>query len=187
MCEPATIIMGIGAGIAAIGTAVSAGNQAEAGARADRAAKANAKLEDMASAEASRDGARTAGLVRMQGSKIEASQKVAFAKNNVAPGSESAAAVMADSNLMADIDYQTVLNNAAREAWGHEKQAHNLRKYGSDARDAGGAGAAGTVLGGVGDLAMRFGMPGSSGGGNRSGYRPPTGNRLSNTTPAYGR
>jgi hypothetical protein len=163
MCEPVTIATVV---VAAVGTTIAAVSEANKGAAADAAAKRDADTLDTAGADAARTSAQQAGLVAMDAGRVEGAQKSYYASNNLSESSDSAAAVMADSRLMADIDRQTIVNNAAREAYGYEKQAKNLRQYGAAAKGAAELDAVGTgfqgaasILGTVGRSAERRGMP----------------------------
>lgn len=162
MCAPAVV----GAVVVAVGATIAAVSEANKGAAADAQARRDSDTLASAGADAARTSARDVGLVGMEAGRVEGAQKSYYAANNIDESSASATAVMADSRLMADLDRQTIKNNAARDAYGYEKQVANLRQYGAAAKGASELDAAGTALQGAGSAlgmvssaASRRGMP----------------------------
>lgn len=122
-----------------------------------REAADNKRLAYSAAADAEARGGVEAGRSRTQGTKLMAAQNTAYANSGVDPTTGTPAAVMAETQAVANLEAQTHLNNAAREAWGFRR--HGL-KYGQQADlDAAKASAqnTATVLGGVGRFASAAG------------------------------
>lgn len=123
----------------------------------DEQARENQKIANEAAADALMRGAREAGLARMAGSQLEAKQKVAYANSGVDPNVGTPAAVQAQTSALSEIDSQTLLNNAAREAWGLKThglqyaQANDAEARRSRARQQG------AILSGIGQMAAAYG------------------------------
>jgi hypothetical protein len=73
-------------------------------------------------------GGNAAGLIRMQATQLAAKQRVAYANSGVDISQGTPAATMDATRLMGELDAQTALNNAAREAWGYERQGAQLQQ-----------------------------------------------------------
>jgi len=90
--------------------------------------------EENAVATRQRGGA-AAGQARARGSAVEGMQKLAYAVGSIDSTSGTAAATMRSSNLYAELDAQTLRNNAVREAFGHEESARRYRNESRKIRD----------------------------------------------------
>lgn len=105
-----------------------------------------------------------AGKVRMAGTQLAARQKVAYAASGVETTSGTAAAVQADTVGLAEVDAETVENNAAREVFGFQLQSeqskrNRIRKLQAAERDA-----IGSALSGAGQIVGSGGIGGGGGG-----------------------
>lgn len=79
-------------------------------------------------ADARARGGIAAGELRMQASQLAARQRVAYANSGVDVSEGTPAATMAATRMMGELDAQTALNNAAREAWGYQRQGAQIQQ-----------------------------------------------------------
>lgn len=84
--------------------------------------------KDREAADAIGRGRKEAGVKRMQATQLIAKQRQAYIASGVDPTVGTAANVMADTRLMTAHDARTAEDNAYREAFGHKKEAANLRR-----------------------------------------------------------
>lgn len=89
-------------------------------------AAANQRLAALNAQDALRKGDLAAGKVKSQASRIQGSQRAAFVGQGVETGSGSAQDIQNETADYADIDMQTIKNNAWREAWGYRVEALNI-------------------------------------------------------------
>lgn len=82
----------------------------------------NAALE----VDSLRRGADQAGLSRMQATRVQGAQKVAYAAGNIDSSSGTAAQLADSTGIYAELDAQTTMNNARREALGYRKANEDL-------------------------------------------------------------
>jgi hypothetical protein len=80
-------------------------------------------------------GSVAAGRARAQGSAIEGQQRLAYAVGSIDSSSGTAAQTMNASGIYAELDAQTLRNNAVREAFGHEESARRYRNESRKIRD----------------------------------------------------
>jgi hypothetical protein len=140
----------------------------------------NAAVAEVQAKDAITRGAEDEHRFRSSIRTLIGSQRAAFAASNVDVSFGSAVDVQADAAELGELDALTIRNNAAREAWGYNVQADDLRKRAEIARKEGvyfeqqgraaatGAyiGAAGTILGSTTSyMAQRYGFNNSGGGG----------------------
>lgn len=164
-------------GIILVGAAVSAwqqhrqGQQAQqAGVHQQAAANSeadlqdyNAKVADLQARDAVVRGSEEESRLRTQTRGIVGTQRAGFAASNIDVGFGSAVDVQADASYLGELDALTVRNNAAREAWGFQQSAEDLRRRatiarkegvyladaGRQAATTGNIAAAGTLIGGT--------------------------------------
>lgn len=158
-------------GIAAIamvaaGAATGAYAQYKAGQVQNEMAKRNAAMARQAAADAKERGAREEEKVRRRTSALIGRQRAIIGGSGLSLESGSALNVLADTEMLGELDAQTVQNNAAREAFGYEVQAQNFVFEGELAEFAGNWGAVSTLFQGAGQaLSMRAsGIGGKKGG-----------------------
>lgn len=139
----------IGLSLAAAGAATSAAGQVKAGHAAKQAGQAqqaqyeanaqvaesqaaqldyNAHAAEEQAADATARGAEDESRFRTQVRGLIGSQRAGFAGQGVAVGSGSAADVQGDAAYLGNRDALTIRHNAAREAWGFQVQAEDLRQ-----------------------------------------------------------
>ena len=63
----------------------------------------------------------------MAAGRMKSSQRAALAANGIAVGEGSAAELQASTDIVKEIDTNTIKSNATREAWGYRTQATNYR------------------------------------------------------------
>jgi len=145
------------AAFALIGGGIKAAADAQADADNLRELYRSAQLEDAAAADTLRQGALLAGLKRMQGSKLVAKQRLAYGASGVDAGVGTPAGVMAETSAIAELDAQTLQNNAVREAWGHTEIGRKYRVQAKQLSDTAASRTLGTFLGMGGTLASTAG------------------------------
>lgn len=88
--------------------------------------KQNAAMSDAAAKDALNRGSIGAAREQQKGAVVEGEQKAAYGASGVTlAGSPSE--VMADTSYFTDLNVQTTMNNAAREAWGYRTKAGQIR------------------------------------------------------------
>lgn len=88
-------------------------------------AEVNARMARLAAYSAMDAGQKEAGRLSMKAGQIKSSQRVAMAANGIDLGSGNAAELQASTDLMKEIDMNTIKSNAVRSAWGYKTQAMN--------------------------------------------------------------
>lgn len=111
-------------------------------------------------ADAQARGGVAAGRAREAGSALVAEQAAGYADSGIDPTKGTAAQVQANTQMRAELDAQTLKNNAAAEAWGFD-QARKRSWQEEQAKSAANTRrTVGTILGGTGTAiggAMKFG------------------------------
>ncbi len=151
MCEPTTIMMGVGLATGVAGSLISANGQAKAGQAAQDAAYQNAHTTEVAAGDLTRRGEVASGEARMKGTASIGDMRAAYGASGVDGTVGSPLAAMADVRMMSELDALKIKNNAAREAWGMQQDAKRMRTEGDNALKAGKNAALSTLLGGGGD------------------------------------
>jgi hypothetical protein len=114
----------------------AAGKAAEQGGRAARrAAEASAELAeynaavaDIQATDAVARGAIEESKFRRDLDVLVGAQRAGYAASNIDVGYGSAVDVQADAALLGELDALTLRTNAAREAWGYQVEAVDLRR-----------------------------------------------------------
>jgi hypothetical protein len=118
--------------------------------------QANQQLALERAGDAMQRGSFEAMRARFQGGAVVGNERAGFGASGVDTNSGSAATVQAQSSAMSSLNAQTILNNAAREAWGHKVSAI---MYGNEAqadRTSGGYAETGVFLGGLGQAQQQI-------------------------------
>lgn len=133
MCSPALIPVAIGAGS---GLLSGLSNKAQAESQAD-ALRQNAVYLGRAAADARARGRSESDWKRVEGQRMIGTQRAAMAASGGQVGTGSNAIMEQDTAQLAEFDALTIMNNAAREAYGYDVQrvdalntARNLEKQG---------------------------------------------------------
>lgn len=87
----------------------------------------NAQISDSQARDALFRGERAEQSFRQEAGQVRSRQRVGMAANGLDLGSETAAAVLTSTDVMAEQDATTIRANALREAWGLRTEAGNLR------------------------------------------------------------
>ncbi|NYT44604.1 hypothetical protein H0A64_07160 [Alcaligenaceae bacterium] len=133
-----------------------------------RIADTNARIAELGAQSALDQGQKQVGALTMRAGQLKSAQRVGFAANGIDVGTGSAAEVQATTDIMKEIDSNTLTANAVRTAWGYrtqginaQTQAMNLRNDALSKRSMGSAispiGAATTsLLGNAGNVASSW-------------------------------
>jgi len=136
----------------------------------------NAGVADLQAKDAVEKGAVDEANFRSQVKGAIGAQRGGLAANNVDVGYGSAVDVQADAAHLGELDALTIRSNAARQAWGFQVQATDLRRGADIARKTGiwqaaagqqaastaNTAALGNILGGASLLASKYGMGGEA-------------------------
>lgn len=120
----------------------------------------NAKIAEGQARDSLQRGEREEQNLRLSTAQLKSTQTANIAANGVDLTSESAAAILTSTDVMGEIDANTIKANALREAWGHRMEAVNLR--GSAATNRATAKALSPVGAAVGTLLTEASKVGSS-------------------------
>lgn len=137
-------IAAAGATVQAV-SAIKAGNAAKKAGVAQQAASEseaqvsdyNASVADLQALDATQRGAEEESRFRTSVRGIIGQQRAGQAASGVDVGFGSAVDVQADAAMLGELDALTIRNNAAREAWGYQVQAADLRKRAAITRKEG--------------------------------------------------
>lgn len=142
-----------------ISNVVGAVQSYEQGKYLNKVAKVNAGISERAGRDAVKRGNIDADEQRQQTGQVLGAQRAAFAANGVDVNSGSAGQVQNDTAAIGELDALTLVNNAAREAYGYQVQAMDQRQQGKLAKYQGKMDAIGSILGGA-EKAASMGMGG---------------------------
>jgi hypothetical protein len=133
----------------------------------------NASVAELQAKDAIERGAEAESRFRTTIKATIGSQRAGIAAGNIDVGFGSAPDVQADAAFLGELDALTIRTNAARESWGYNVQAQDLRKRadiarkegvyleaaGGQAKSAANLAAAGSLLGGGASLLqMKYGF-----------------------------
>lgn len=136
----------------------------EQGKYLDKVAKVNARMSDQAADDAIARGGIEADEHRKATQQVIGSTRTGFAAAGIDVNSGTAGLIQDDVAALGELDALTIINNAAREAYGYRVQAMDQRQQGKLAKYQGKMGAIGSILGGV-EKAAAFAAGGGFGGG----------------------
>lgn len=137
MCTPSTAALGSQA-IGLIGE--TGGEFFSASASRDSAktdahiALVNARLAELSAQSALQAGQQEEQRSRLRYAALKGTQRAAMAANGVALDSDTPQRVLASTDLMNEVDAQTISTNALRQAWGHRTEATGFRNKALSAR-----------------------------------------------------
>lgn len=86
-------------------------------------ADTNARISELAAQQAVRSGQVQEQSQRLKTANLKSGQRARLAANGVDLGSDSAVNILTTTDLMGEIDADTISANAARAAWGYRTQA----------------------------------------------------------------
>lgn len=87
----------------------------------------NAQIDEIAAENELLKGQREIGAQTMQAGQLKSSQRAAMAANGIDLGVGSAAEIQASTDLMKEIDKNTLQSNALKSAWGYRMQGTNAK------------------------------------------------------------
>lgn len=121
----------------------------------------NARLSELGAQSALRRGQREEQGVRLRTARLKSSQRVALAANGIDLGQGSAQEILNTTDVMGEIDANTVAANAVRDAWGYRTQGVNYQNEALMKRATASAispigAAAGTLLGEAGSVSKTW-------------------------------
>lgn len=169
MCGPLAM------GLQAIG-ALSSANAASAAAQSQQMslntqaamADINARINETSAQQSLLSGQREEQKSRIATANLKATQRANMAANGVDLGEGSAAQILTSTDLMGEIDAETIKQNAIRSAWGYRTQGANQTAQATMSRAAAGAispssAFTSSLLGSAGSVAQSWYMYGKSG------------------------
>jgi hypothetical protein len=127
MAMSSTIMSAAGAAQQTVGAYYgAAGEKIALGLQADLDA-INAKLAEGRGRDALARGEREYGASRLRTAAAKSAQRVGLADAGFDLGFGSAAQVLTSTDMLGEVDAETIKANAMREAWGHRLEATGLR------------------------------------------------------------
>ena len=90
-------------------------------------ANTNARIAELGAQSVLDQGNKQTAALTLKAGQIKSSQRAALAANGVDLGDGNAAEVQASTDIMKDIDVNTISANAVRSAWGYRTQATNYQ------------------------------------------------------------
>lgn len=116
----------IGAINGAIGSFYSAKHQISALEFQADMAEINARIAERGAQSVLDQGQRQIGQLTLRAGQLKSSQRAALAANGIDLGVGNAAEIQASTDIMKEIDKNTLEANAVRSAWGYRTQAASL-------------------------------------------------------------
>lgn len=111
----------------AIGSYYSAkSNKANLQFQADMA-DINARLSEQSARQELLNGQKQTASLTMQTGKVKSGQRAAMAANGIDLGEGNAAEIQASTDIMKEVDMNTIEANAVRSAWGYRTQGVNYQ------------------------------------------------------------
>lgn len=161
MCEPTTILMGVGLAMSAYGAHQQAEGQKELANYNAQVASNNATLAEYEALDATRRGDEAAAAVRRNADMLKGSQRSSMAARGLDLAEGTAAELQDQTEFFALTDMATARHNAAREAWSiraqgsaYSGEAAKQRAIGSAISPTAAAGS--TLLTGAGAVANKW-------------------------------
>jgi hypothetical protein len=163
-----TTMQALALGASVGGTVLSAGSAYQQGQVAKQTAANNAQMAETAALDAQRRGEEEAMQVQRKGAALKSAQRVNLASKGLDLGYGTAADLQDQTDFFTQSDVATTRSNAGREAYNLRARGQGMLAQGrADALNAN-MQAAGSLLGGAGQVANRWysyrgSSPGSSG------------------------
>ncbi len=99
-----------------------------------RIADINSRIAELGAQSELMKGERQVGALTMKAGQVKSSQRAAMAANGIDLGEGNAAEVQASTDIMKEIDANTLQANAVRSAWGYRTQGMNAEIQASNLR-----------------------------------------------------
>lgn len=152
MCWMAAIPIGM----ALAGGVMGAQSARQEGAYSSSMLTQNAAFKNQAAIETEQAGQTSADWQRVRTGQAVGTQRSAQAANGIDVNSGSAAQLQDDTAMIGELDALTIMNNAAREAYGYRVQAGQDLANAGQARTNASSKATGSILGGLGSAFGSF-------------------------------
>lgn len=136
--------------ISLVGGMMGAQNARQEGAFNAGMLNRNAALKEQAAQESIFAGNTSADWQRVRTGQAIGTQRAVQAANGIDVNSGSAAQLQDDTAMIGELDALTIQNNAAREAFGYQRQADQDRMNAIQTKINAGNNAMGSILGGIG-------------------------------------
>lgn len=120
-------LMAAGAGSSAVGSYYGAKSQKSNLQFQADIAEVNARIADLGARSEMLRGEREVQSSRLKTAQLKSSQRASLAANGVDLGEGSAVNILSTTDLMGELDADTIAANAVRSAWGYKTQASNAR------------------------------------------------------------
>lgn len=125
-------------------------------------ADSNARIAEVGAQSALLRGQKQASALTLKAGQLKARQRASMAANGIDLGVGNAAEIQASTDIMAEIDKNTIETNAVYEAWGYRSNATNYQNDALMKRAGAGAispfgSAASSLLGSAGSVASAWG------------------------------
>ena len=134
MAQTALIAQGAGSAMSAVGSYYGAKTQKNNLAMAADAAESNARLAALGAQNVFLQRNQEVANLTLKARQVKGRQRAALAANGVAMDYGSAAEIQASTDIMKEIDLNTLEANAVRSAWGYRTQATNFTNEARTAR-----------------------------------------------------
>ncbi|WP_300379639.1 hypothetical protein [Henriciella sp.] len=118
---------GAGVGMNAVGSYYGALNRKRDAEFQARMARINADLAESDARAALGRGERQEQASRLENAQLKSRQRVGYASSGVDLGSDTAVDALTSTDVMGEVDANTIKANALRQAWGHRIEATGLR------------------------------------------------------------
>lgn len=126
---------GFGAGMSFVGSIFGAQSEKAQLQSQARIAELNAKVSDANARQIVRAGTIEESRVKMAGSQAKSSQRTQMTSSGIdIAGSNTALARLTGTDVITEVDANTVRANALRAAWGQRIESQNLRNQARSAR-----------------------------------------------------
>lgn len=99
-----------------------------------RIAEINANIAELGAESALLQGQSEIGRLTLQAGQLKGRQRAVMAASGIDLGTGNAAEIQASTELMKEIDKETIQTNAARAAWGYRTQSMNFRNQAAFSR-----------------------------------------------------
>ncbi len=126
-------------------------------------ADTNARIAELGAQTALNQGQQEIGNLTLKAGHLKSAQRVAMAANGIDLGEGNAAEVLASTDIMKEVDKNTIQANAVRSAWGYRMQGTNFQNEALTARNTAsgispGMAATSTLIGKATDVATSWYM-----------------------------
>jgi hypothetical protein len=176
MCNPAAamVMQGAGAASSAVGAYYGAQSQKASLELQASLSDINARMSESAAQQTLLTGQREAQKSRIATANLKGSQRASMAANGIDLGEGTANQILTSTDVLGEIDANTLQANAVRNAWGYRTQGVNQSNQALMSRAAAGAispgmAATSSLLGSAGSVASNWYQYNKVGGGDAGG------------------